>query len=101
LLRAILIMALGATASSRAYAVDYDARAVGGIYTAKETPSNDDQAALARAYLDVRAIGPQKNEFVFDFRDKYDAFGAVDKEHLVLLPSNDPQLRQLAVKDPG
>ncbi len=98
--RALTTVALGLVASSRAFAVDFDARATGGVYTSKETPANDQEVVLGRAYLDVRLIGPLKNQFTFDFRDKYDAFGAVDKEHLVLVAANDPQLRQLAYKAP-
>jgi len=89
-------------------AVEYDGRVTTGIYQSKETltePSagsqtNDSWAYLARAFLDLTAIGPYHNEFVVDLHDRYDYFGQVDRERLVLSDANEPELRQLAVKYP-
>src|SRR5690606_1052080 len=88
-------------------AVEYNGRTMLGGYVAKETlkdeaqgttTKNDSQAALGRIFLDVTEIGPLQNQFVFDFRDKYDFFGVHDRENLLLSEANEPQLRQFALK---
>ena len=103
-----LLAAALVLAPTSAYAVEYDGRVTAGVYQSKETlaePSagsqtNDSWAYLARAFLDLTAIGPYHNEFVVDVHDRYDYFGQVDRERLVLSDANEPELRQLAVKYP-
>ena len=107
--RSPLFVLLAAQALPRpALAVDYDARAVGGYYSAKESlttasagaTTNDATNYLGRLYFDAKTIGGGKQEFIFDFRDRYDSYGLIDKERLLLVESNDPQLRQLVYRNP-
>lgn len=94
--------------SGEARAAEYYGRVMVGAYQSDEkeatpvegTDSNDQSAILGRAYLDVTGIGPFRNEVVLDFRDKYDEFGQRDDKRIALIPSNEPQLRQLAIKYP-
>ncbi len=105
----VILGALGpALASREAQAVEYYGRVMVGVYQSDETEaspvegtdSNDQRALLGRGYLDVTGIGPFRNEFVLDFRDKYDEFGKRDDKRIALTESNEPELRQLAVKYP-
>ncbi len=92
-----------------AHAAEYSGHATVGVLSVKEkyqTPvagsaTNDQQAALGRFYLDVTNIGALGLQTTFDVRDKYDQYGAVDKEKLVLVPANEPDLRQAAIKYPN
>lgn len=105
---AVLLGVLGLVPREEARAVEYYGRAMVGAYQSDETlaepvegtDSNDQRALLGRAYLDVTGIGPFRNEFVLDFRDKYDEFGKRDDKRIALTESNEPELRQLAVKYP-
>lgn len=94
--------------NSGAAAADYNGRVQVGVLQSNETYSegaagsyaNDKRVALGRIYLDGNGIGPYRNKATFDFRDRYDAFGSLDKESLSLVQTNDPELRQLAVQYP-
>ena len=92
-----------------AAAIDYAGHVNAGVFSAHEKDStpftgsdqNDSLAAFGSLYFDAAKIWPYKNQFTLDLRDKYDYFaGALDANGLRLIPSNEPQLRQLAVKHP-
>lgn len=94
--------------SSRAYGTDYHSHGLVGFYQSKESvndgsgaPTANDQAALlGRLYFDATRIGGTKSQFTFDVRDRYDSFGAADRDRPRLVASNEAQVRQLAIKYP-
>jgi len=104
----LLLSLLSLQAATVASASEYSGRINLGAYQSKETftdpvsgsNSNDAQEVLGSAYFDATGIGPFRNEFTLDLRDKYDSFGQVDTGAPRLVTSNEPQLRQLAVKYP-
>lgn len=103
-----ILALIAATTATVAQAYDYAGRLALGIYQSKEqftepsagSATNDQGKVLASAYLDLTKIGPFSNQITIDFRDRYEQFGAIDAAAPRLIPSNEPQLRQLAVKNP-
>lgn len=91
-----------------AYAADYHSHGLFGLYQSKESvrdgsgasTTNDQAAVLGRLYFDAAHIGGGKNQFTFDVRDRYDSFGAADRDRPRLVASNEAQVRQLAIKYP-
>ena len=106
-LSAILLVSV--TLATPVVAAEYSGRIGGGAFTVTEQHvepsageiSNDRQIIFGRAFLDVTEMGPYGNEFTLDLREKYDLFGTFDPTQLQLTPSNDPALRQLAIKLPS
>ena len=94
--------------SAQAYGTDYHAHGLLGFYQSKESvqdgtgasTSNDQAALLGRLYFDAMRIGGVKSQFTLDVRDKYDSFGAADRDRPRLVASNEGQIRQLAIKYP-
>lgn len=105
--RQIMVGALGAWTGS-VHATEYHAHGLLGAYVAKETvkdgaeksSSNDQEAVLGRLFFDATRMGGVRSQFTLDVRDRYDSFGAQDQDRPRLVPSNDAQIRQLALKYP-
>jgi hypothetical protein len=102
------VAAIMLCSATTATAIDYNGRVSTGVYQSKEefvepsagSVTNDQGKVLASAYLDLTKVGPYGNQITIDFRDKFEQFGAVDEASPRLIASNEPQLRQLAVKYP-
>jgi hypothetical protein len=106
--RATAAFATLALVPAAARAAEYSGRVMlGGFQQAEKLEeesagqaSNDRRDVLGRLYFDVTGIGPFRNQLTLDLRDRYAEFGRVDDERLVLAESNEPRLRQLALKHP-
>lgn len=101
----IFVFAVVAAAAS---AAEHSGRLMLGAYQSQERhkdasagqSSNDRRDALGRIYFDATGVGPYRNGFTLDLRDRYAEYERVDDERLVLLAANQPRLRQLAIKYP-
>lgn len=106
--RASVVVLLVALAAGAASAAEYSGRLMLGAYQSQERhqeasagqSSNDRRDALGRIYFDATGIGPYRNGFTLDIRDRYAEYGRVNDDRLVLVAANQPRVRQLAIKYP-
>lgn len=104
-MKALLLLGL-LVGANRAAAFDYQGRVNAGAFQAKETATeptdgqvgNDKRAAVFSFYFNASRMGPFKNEFALDIRDRYDFFGAKEVDRPYLVASNEPEVRQVALK---
>lgn len=107
--RVIVVLFSFALAPPAAYAFDYSGRVMLGGFQQKEKlkedsaglSTNDRRDFLGRLFFDAANIGPARNQFTLDVRDRYAEYGRVDDERLVLVETNEPTLRQLSVRGPS
>lgn len=79
-----------------------------GLLAARETfsdsaagsESNDLEIFSFRSFLEYSEIGQYRWVFTTDLRDKYDAFGTLNRERLKLEPNNDFQVQQMSFRQP-